>query len=326
MAEPLPAFVSSRRARWGALASLLAQLERGALSPDQVAALDPLYRAAAADLARAKAQYPGAEVTGFLNQLVAGAFRQLYGERPARWHALKRFYAVSFPTAFYAERRYFYAAWVVLLAAGWLGAAAALAHPELAQALVPAPLRAHIAEGHLWTDSILEVVPPALLSAKVLTNNLGVAFATFVGGLLAGLGTLLSLGVNGLELGAVTALCLRRGMAPDLLSFVCAHGLVELTVVAMAGQAGGVLASAIIAPGRLTRAAALRVRGRVGVRIVLGSAPMLAGIGLVEGFISPGAMFPAPVRAAVGIGLAALLYAYLFRFGRRGVNAPLGSR
>lgn len=317
MAQPLAEFVSERRPTWDALGQLLTRFGRSALGASEVDELDRLYRRCAADLARARSQYPGTEATAFLNQLVARAYAQVYGARPSRWAAVRRFYASDFPRAFYAERKLFYAAWLLLLGGAWLGATAALFHPELAQALVPLELRAHIAEGRMWTDSILEVMPPALLSAKVLTNNLGVAFTAFIGGLLAGLGTALVLFVNGLELGAVSALCIQRGMAPDFLSFVLAHGLVELSMIALAGQAGLVLASGIVAPGRLTRAEALRVRGRVGVQILLGSAPILAGIGFVEGFISPGDLFPGPVRAAIGLALAALVYGYLYAFGRR---------
>ena len=110
-------------------------------------------------------------------------------------------------------------------------------------------------------------------------------------------------------------------MTADFLSFVCAHGLVELSIVAMAGQAGLVLASGLVAPGARTRADALRSRGRAGVQILLGGAPILAGIGFVEGFISPGDLFPGPVRAAIGIGLATVLYTFLFRFGKRAAQA-----
>ena len=317
MAQSLPQFVAERRPTWDALADLLRRFGSGSLAATEVDELDRLYRRCAADLAHARVQYPGTEASLFLNQLVARAYAQVYGERPARWAAVKRFYFESFPAAFYAERRFFYAAWSLLILGGWLGAAGALFHPELANALVPPELRQHISEGRMWTDSILEVMPPALLSAKVLTNNLGVAFTTFVGGLLGGLGTVLALVINGLELGSVTALCLQRGMAPDFLSFVCAHGLVELSMVCLAGQAGLVLASALIAPGRLSRGEALRARGRIGVQILLGGAPLLAAIGFVEGFISPGDLFPGPVRAAVGLSLATILYAYLYSFGRK---------
>jgi uncharacterized membrane protein SpoIIM required for sporulation len=85
---------------------------------------------------------------------------------------------------------------------------------------------------------------------------------------------------------------------------------------APAGQAGLLLGSALTAPGRLSRGEALRQRGKTGVQLVLGAAPMLVGIGLVEGFISPGDHFSGLIRGALGLALGALLYGYLYRFGR----------
>lgn len=315
MARALPEFVAERREAWSALAALLDGLQRQRLTPAEVEQLDALYRRASADLAHARVHYPATEALQFLNQLVGRAYAQVHGARPSRLQALARFYRVEFPQAFYAERRSFHGACGLLVVGAWLGAAGALFHPELARALVPAELRAHISARQMWTDSILEVMPPALLSARILTNNLGVSFLAFAGGLLAGLGTALLLLVNGLELGAIAALCVQGGMAADFFSFVCAHGLVELTAIAIAGQAGLVLGSALTAPGRLSRAQALRERGRTGVRLVVGAAPLLVAMGLVEGFISPGDHFPGALRAALGLGLAAVLYGYLYRFG-----------
>jgi uncharacterized membrane protein SpoIIM required for sporulation len=323
MAPPLARFVAERKPRWAELSALIDRLARGHLSLEEVESLDRHYRRASADLAFARVHYANTEAFVYLNGLVTRAYGSVYATRPSRWGALKRFYASEFPAAFYQERRFFAAAWALLLTGAWLGVAVALYHPEAIPALVPLGLREHIAEGRMWTDSLLEVVPPALLSAQILTNNIGVAFTTFIGGLPLGLGTLVTLLVNGLNLGAVTALCIRRGMGADFFSFVLAHGLVELTAVALAGQAGLVMASGWIAPGQYSRVDALRERGGVGVRIVLGAAPLLFGIGMVEGFVSPGDLFPGAVRAGLGVTLAGLLYGYLFRYGRAATRTNL---
>jgi uncharacterized membrane protein SpoIIM required for sporulation len=315
MALALQQFVAERKGGWEQLRSLLARMERG-LTPEEVESLDALYRRAASDLAHARVHYPATEALSYLNQLVSRAHAQLRTTRTGRIAALARFYRDGFPRAFHAERRFFRAAWGLLLLGAWLGAVGSYFHPAVAEALVPAELRAHIAARQMWTDSILEAMPPALLSARIFTNNLGVIFIAFAGGLLAGVGTALVLLLNGLELGAVVALCVQRGMSTELFSFIAAHGLVELTAIAIAGQAGLLLGSALTAPGRLSRGEALRQRGKTGVQLVLGAAPMLVGIGLVEGFISPGDHFSGLIRGALGLALGALLYGYLYRFGR----------
>ena len=317
MPAPLPQFVAERRATWTGLSNLLDTLRQRPLAAEEVEQLDRLYRHSSADLARARLWYPGSEATQVLNALVARAYGSLYAQRPARWQAIRRFYLETFPQSFYRERWGFYAAWGILLAGGWIGSALTIAHPELVPALVPLEVREHLAEQRLWTDSILQVMPPALLSARILTNNLGVAFSTFVGGLFAGVGTVLSLLFNGISLGAIISLAAQHHVGGALVGFILAHGLLELSSLALAGQAGLVLASGVVAPGALTRADAIRERGRLGVQIVLGSAPLFFAAGWVEGFVSPGDTFPAAVRAALGLSLAAILYLYLYRWGRR---------
>ena len=323
MALPLGQFVAERRPVWERLAALVTRFEQGKLHAAEVEALDQLYRRCAADLARARTAYPGSDATLFLNGLVSRAYATVYGERGGRWALIQRFYREDFPGAFYRWRAFFAASWALLGLGAWLGVAVALFHPEAAPALVPIEVRLSIAAGHMWTDSLLEVMPPALLSTRILTNNIGVAFSTFLGGLPFGVGTVLVLIVNGLNLGVISALCVQRGMTADFLSFVLAHGLVELSVVALAGQAGLLMASALWAPGERSRADALAERGREGVRIVLGGTPILGFIGLVEGFISPNPLFPGPLKAALGLLLVGSLYGYLWQYGRRAQRLKL---
>jgi uncharacterized membrane protein SpoIIM required for sporulation len=72
----------------------------------------------------------------------------------------------------------------------------------------------------------------------------------------------------------------------------------------------------MVAPGELPRSEALRVRGRAAVTIALGCAPVLVCIGIVEGFISPGGLFPWPVKVAIGAMTAAAFWTWLLRSGR----------
>ena len=314
---PLPVFVAERRPRWDALEALLGRLRRGKLDLSEVDALDRLYRECSADLAETRRRYPGSAAARHVNQLVVRAHAELFVSRPSHWVELQRFFAITFPRPSSARLPFFWVSAAVLVASGWLGATLIIAHPETAGALVPANLRQHIAEGRMWTDSLLEVMPPAVLSAQVMTNNIGVALGAFAGGLAWGLGTLIVLVVNGVELGSVIALCVHRGMTVSLLSFVVGHGLVELSTICIAGQAGLVLASALDRTRSEAARRALQRRGRDAVRLVLGAVPILFGIGLVEGFISPGSLFSSALRAALGVSLVSLLYGYVFRWGGR---------
>jgi uncharacterized membrane protein SpoIIM required for sporulation len=96
---------------------------------------------------------------------------------------------------------------------------------------------------------------------------------------------------------------------------MAAHGPVELSIIAIACGAGLHLGRAVLDPGETSRKVAIRAHAREGVQLVLGCAPFLVGIGVVEGFVSPGDFFPWPVKVAVGMASGAAFWRWLLRSG-----------
>jgi hypothetical protein len=72
---------------------------------------------------------------------------------------------------------------------------------------------------------------------------------------------------------------------------------------------------ALIDPGDLTRAQAIKKKGIEATRIVIGCALILVVAGLIEGFISPSSL-PAAVKYGVGLGTGLLMFAYFYFAGR----------
>jgi uncharacterized membrane protein SpoIIM required for sporulation len=167
----------------------------------------------------------------------------------------------------------------------------------------------------MWTDSLLGLAPGAAGGA-LAHHNATVSALVFAGGLGAGLLTGWLLFANGLLLGAVAAYCGQHGMGLPFLSFVGAHAPGELTALALAGQAGFLLAGAIVAPGEWPRRDALQARAREASRLMLVVVATLLVVGLVESTISPGRLFPAWAKVALGLSLAGALQLYLWRAPR----------
>jgi uncharacterized membrane protein SpoIIM required for sporulation len=93
------------------------------------------------------------------------------------------------------------------------------------------------------------------------------------------------------------------------------HGVIELTCIFIAGGAGLLIGSALILPGDLTRADALRLRGMEAVRLMTGVAVLLVLAGMIEGFISPAPISPV-IKFAIGGLTGIALYSYLLVVGR----------
>jgi len=315
MPEPLAAFVARRRADWEALSALLETLDSGRLSLPDVESLDRLYRRAAADLARAQLEYAGTDVHRALNQLCARAYARIYRSPRDRAAQLSRFYRRELPALVRAERRFVLASAALLWGGVAVGALAVAAQPAGGERLVPEAVRQSVDEGQMWTD-VLSLSPPEAVASRIATNNLSVVVVTFAGGLLFGLGTVSVLAFNGVMLGAVAAYCARHGLLPRLLEFIGAHGPVELSVIVLAGAAGLMVADALVDPGERTRRARLQERGRRGAALVLGCAPFLALIGLVEAYVSPAAFLPGALKLGAGAALGAALWGYLLLGGK----------
>jgi uncharacterized membrane protein SpoIIM required for sporulation len=309
------AFVRARRAAWERLAALAERVDRGpgrALSLEEVEELDRLYRRAAGDLAHARAAFPGSEAEGYLTQVTARAHAALYRRRRPAGAALARLYRVEAPAAFSRHLRAL-ALSAAFLAAGVAGGALAVAiDPGAAASLVPAEVRAAVAARRMWTEGLLSTAP-GLSGSLVAHNNLAVIALVFSLGLTFGLGTAWILFANGILLGAVWAHAAGAGMGGPFLGFLAAHAPLELSALALAGQAGFVLAGALVAPGESPRGAALAALGRDAARLLAAAVPALLLAALVETAVSPSPELPVAAKGAIGAALAAALWAYLAR-------------
>jgi uncharacterized membrane protein SpoIIM required for sporulation len=311
-------FVRARRSGWERLDLLLAQVDRGRLTVAEVEELDRLYRRTVGDLALARTAFPGTDAEGYLAQLAARAFATLHRGRRGRWGAVARVLRSEGPAQVVEHRGALALAAAFLVAGLALGALSTALDPGGWSWLVPAAVRESLAAGRLWTDDLLTAAP-GLAGGAIARNNLSVAALCFGLGLTGGAGTALLLLGNGAVLGAVLVAAWRAGLGPGLLGFVAAHGPVELSALVLAGQAGFVLASGLVSPGEWPRRESLARRGREAARILVLVGPLLLLVAAVEATVSPAGRFPTVARGALGLGLAAATWAYLWRAGRAAV-------
>jgi uncharacterized membrane protein SpoIIM required for sporulation len=307
-------FIARRQADWQRLETLVKRAKSSAesLSAGDLYELGRLYRSATSDLALAQRDFPNAQVTIYLNQLVARAHALLYREEPLRWQQLQRFYRETFPQYFRQLWPYTLAAFVVFMIPALVSFAVVWADAETIYTFLGAgpntqELVRTVEEGELWTDIAPSVRSAA--SAMILTNNIGVMFMAFAGSATAGIFTLFIMLLNGINIGAIFGLLQAHGLSGGLAEFVFAHGFIELSVIFLAGGCGLYVGEAIIRPGLLSRKDALVVRARLAVAVILGCVPLLVLAGIIEGFISPSGL-PWIVKLLVGAGTGVALYWY----------------
>ena len=142
--------------------------------------------------------------------------RRLTGERGERT-GLLGFFARTFPRAFQRQLGLTGLAVALFLFATAWGLALAILRPALGLSLLGPEAVRGLEEGRLWTESLVTTVPPAYASSGIATNNLSVALTAWSGGLLAGIGSLYAILLNGLMLGATFGVTLHYSMAGALL-------------------------------------------------------------------------------------------------------------
>jgi uncharacterized membrane protein SpoIIM required for sporulation/uncharacterized RDD family membrane protein YckC len=276
---------------------------------EAVERLERALRHASSTLVRAARRGVPARARAGLSLAVLDAERRCAPPRPPAARAVAGL-SRGLATVVFEERATIARAGAVLAIGLFVGGAVAYADGVVARTLVGDQLAVHIEHGAAWTDRIEQEGAFASASGEIIVNNVFVGLRVFVFGLLGGVGTLLGLLSNGVQLGAVLGYALRLDTASTLLRFVAAHGPVEMTMIAVAGAGGLCLGRALLAPGPRTRLRALREEGSRGVRLVTTASLGFAGIGLVEGFLSPGRLFPVGVNVVVGLSLAALFWAW----------------
>lgn len=316
-------FVKRHGATWEAFENLLASLEPGAGGPRDADAsqFDALYRDVCRHLALARRRMYGADLETRLQSLALRGHRLLYGTRPAGWRALVEFTARGFPALVRAQ------GWLVAVACllffgSYLATAAwTAADPEHVYAVMGTDAVAQMES--MYDPSAGHFAKPRGADSNVqmfgfyVWNNVSIAFRTFAGGVLLGVGSILPLVFNGVLLGAVSGHLTAVGFGETFWSFVITHGALELPAIALAGAAGLRLGLPLIAPGRKSRGRAMRDGAVDAGRLVCGVAAMLVLAAMLEAFWSASLAIPNAVKFSVGGALWVAVAVYFAIGGRR---------
>ena len=301
-------WIKARSSEWQTLAAETAAAPRRPhASVDEALRTLQTYRALARHLASARRLLPGSFLASALESACA-TLHLAIGRQPRFGRAgLLKLFRDDIPAAAASVRAttlWIAALFVTSALAGWWLVAT---YPALVSIIAGDRMIDGVERGHLWTDQLFSLGPPALLSARIFSNNVVVTLGAFCSGILFGLGAFYMISLNGLMLGGLLAFTHHYRLAHGLMRFILAHGFVELSVMCLAAAAGTALGESLIRPRLATRAESLRHRGAELGPLLIVCALLLFGSGLIEGFISPSHSISIPVRLAVGLGYWAFM-------------------
>jgi uncharacterized membrane protein SpoIIM required for sporulation len=323
----LERFVRAERPYWNELEAMLQRLEENHsndLTLHEVRRFHFLYDLAASDLLRLSTFASSPEIAQYLEALVARAYGEIHetrgpGRRFAPWYWVTR----QFPRTFRRHLRAFWLSVALTALGAAFGAGILYLDPDSKQTLLPfshllGKPSERVAEEEQNQGRHLEG-RKAGFAGFLMTHNIRVSLFTLALGMTYGVGTFIMLFYNGVILGAVSLDYIRDGQTQFLLGWLLPHGSIEIPSVIIAGQAGFVLAGALIGSrkslGLLERLAA--IRGDL-VTLIGGFSMLLVWAGIVEAFFSQyhEPVVPYSVKIAFGLLELTLLTAWLSFSGR----------
>lgn len=308
-------FERDREERWRHFESQLAELDAGGGAHD----FPRSYRLLCQDLVLARDRRFDAALVARLNSLALRGHQHLYGARTES-AGLVDLFLRRFPAAVRGEWRLVALICVVFYGVGLAVFAQTQRDHDFIYALMSPgqvaqfeqmydPRAEHYGRPRAASDGVM-------MFFFYVGNNVSVAFRTFAGGILFGVGSLLVIVSNALTIGGLASHVVNVGYSETFYPFVIGHGSFELTAIVLAGVAGMRMGLTLIRPGPLSRAALLRQTTLRLVPILYGMTVMLIIAAAIEGLWSPSRSLPPLVKVWVGAGLWGFVIAWLALGGR----------
>jgi uncharacterized membrane protein SpoIIM required for sporulation len=330
MIVDLGRFVAAERPNWDALERELDRLEQNpgaALTLEQAEQLHRLYRRASSALGRVSTLASEPELRRYLEWLVGRAYAEIYESRARHPQRLAshwwRWFSATFPQTFRRHWRAFQLSVALTLLGVFFGALALGIDPDAKGVIMPFAhlagkpserVRKEMADRGKNLDGRM-----TSFSAELMTHNTRVSLFTMSLGMTFGLGTVVLLFYNGVILGAVAFDYITDGQSVFLAGWLLPHGSIEIPAILLAGQAGLVLAHALLGWGRRdSRRQRLRQVLPDLVTLIAGVGLMLVWAGIIEAFFSQYHEPVLPYGVKIGFGAAELvgLALFLWRGGR----------
>lgn len=319
-------FEVAQRDLWDQYRKLLQQMEKSPRRRDPKLTLrrfPHLYRRICNDYALARSRRYSPGLTEDLHDLVRQGYRQLY-RRQMDWpQRTLEFLSSGFPRTLRRHAAIFWLAAALFFGPMLAMGCGCYLDAELIYSLLGGGDIANLESMYDPTnpkpgrEAGRQADADFAMFGFYVMNNVGIAFRTFAGGLVLGIGSLFILGFNGLVIGAAAGHLTRLGFGETFWPFVSGHGALELTAIAVSGAAGLLLATGLLAPGQRRRRDALRENAREAIALVTGALIMLVLAAVVEAFWSAAQGIDPWIRYLIG-GLVWVLVVLYFTLAGRG--------
>lgn len=266
------------------------------------------------DLSYARTYYPDSKTLLYLNSLASQAHQKIYVNRKEDTNRIIQFWKFEFPLFFYHHQKTLLYAFLIFLGATCIGIISALNDDSFVRLIL----------GDAYVNETINNIdkgdPTAIYKSGseigtflgITINNIRVALIAFAFGVITSIGTAYILFSNGVMLGAFFTFFYTRNLLFEASKSIWLHGVIEISVIIVAGCAGLVMGNSILFPKTFSRRVSFMKGAKNGLKIVVSTIPFFIIAGFIEGFITRYSNMPVWLAMTIIFSsLALIIYYYI---------------
>ncbi len=250
--------------------------------------LSDLYMDITDDLSYAQTFYQRRTVRVYLNQLAQRVYTGVHLKKAESFKKFLTVWRVSLPLEIYKARRNLLFALVVFLIWATLAAVTTHFYPNFTE-LVLSKEYVEMTNENISKGDPLAVYKNGTqlqMFIDITTNNIKVAFLTFIFGIFFTVGTHILLFKNAMMVGSFQSFFATKGLLVTSFFGIWIHGAFEISSIVLAAGAGITLGNGWLFPGNYTRLQSLQISSKRGLKIMLSLVPFFVFAGYLESYVT----------------------------------------
>jgi len=301
-------FIEQNKEKWQAFETLLQ-------SPKpSVDELSQLYIQITDDLSYAQTFYPNRSIKIYLNGLAQKIITKLQQSRKQYFKAFFYFWDTELPLVIWSARKQLFFSALVFLVAVFIGVLSTIKDPNFPTKILGAQYM-QMTETNIAKGEPMDVYShgsSVISFLQITSNNILVAFITFINGIFFTIGTLFYLLYNGIMLGAFQWYFVQKGQFINSFLSIWLHGTLEIASIIVAGGAGITLGTGMLFPGTHSRWQGFQLGARRAFKILMGTVPLFLIAGFIESFLTRYTHAPNSLKALLIASSALFIVIYFF--------------
>jgi uncharacterized membrane protein SpoIIM required for sporulation len=250
--------------------------------------LSDLYMDITDDLSDAQTFYQRRTVRVYLNQLPQRGYTGVHLKKAETFKKFLTVWRVSLPLEIYKSRRNLLFALVVFLIWAALSAVTTHFYPNFT-GLVLSKEYVEMTNENISAGDPLAVYKGGTqfqMFIDITTNNIRVAFLTFIFGIFFTVGTHILLFKNAMMVGSFQYFFATKGLLITSFLGIWIHGAFEISSIVLAAGAGITMGNGWLFPGNYTRLQSLQISSKRGLKIMMSLVPFFVFAGYLESYVT----------------------------------------